>query len=165
MQCPFCKELDRDRVIDSRPTESGRAIRRRRLCQACERRFTTRERIEETVRLTVVKKDGTRVAYDRSKMIGGVQRACWKRKISESTIVTMVDEVEEQIFRQFEREVPSRYIGRELARRLMTLDKVAYIRFASVNDDFQEVEDFVTTAQNVAERAQRDDPDQQELFS
>jgi transcriptional repressor NrdR len=164
MQCPFCKELDRDRVIDSRPTDSGRSIRRRRLCSACGRRFSTRERVEETVRLAVVKKDGSRVAFDRSKMLSGLQRACWKRPISEDTLVALVDEVEEQVFREFEREVPSRYIGRELARRLMKVDKVAYVRFASVCEGFQGLEEFVETVQDVADQARQQTPGQQELF-
>src|SRR5437016_3931075 len=148
MQCPFCKELDKDRVIDSRPTDSGQAIRRRRQCDACGRRFTTRERIDETVRLSVVKKDGTRVAYDRMKMLSGLQRACWKRPIAADTLAKLVDEVEEQIFREFEREVPSQFIGDQIAARLMAVDKVAYLRFASVNQDFQGLHDFVEKARD-----------------
>ena len=93
MQCPFCKEVDKDRVIDSRPTEAGQAIRRRRVCDACARRFTTRERIEETVRLAVIKKDGLRVAYDRTKMLSGLQRASWKRPIPADTLAKIVDDV------------------------------------------------------------------------
>jgi len=164
MQCPYCKEVDQDRVIDSRPTDAGKSIRRRRLCEACNRRFSTRERIEETVRLAVVKKDGSRLAYDRSRMLAGLQRACWKRPISEDTLVALVDEVEEQIFREFEREVTSTYIGREIARRLMAVDKVAYVRFASVNDEFQALEDFIRTAREVEDRAQKETPGQQDLF-
>ena len=164
MQCPFCKELDQDRVIDSRPTDSGQAIRRRRQCDACGRRFTTRERIDETVRLSVVKKDGTRVTYDRTKMLSGVQRACWKRPIPADTLARLVEEVEEQVFREFEREVPSRFIGDQIANRLMALDKVAYLRFASVNQDFQGLHDFVEKARDVADRAEREAPGQQDLF-
>lgn len=164
MQCPYCKELDKDRVIDSRPTDAGRSIRRRRLCEACNRRFSTRERVEETVRLAVIKKDGSRVAFDRAKMLAGLQRACWKRPISEDTLVAMVDEVEEQVFRDFEREVPSDFIGRELGRRLLAVDKVAYVRFASVSEEFQALEDFMRAAREVDERAQRESPGQQDLF-
>lgn len=164
MQCPFCKELDRDRVIDSRPTDAGRSIRRRRVCEACNRRFTTRERIEETVRLSIIKKDGTRVAYDRAKMLSGLQRACWKRPVPADALAALVDEVEEQLFREFEREAPSSFIAKELSRRLARLDKVAYVRFASVNEGFQAVEDFVQSAREVQERARADAPGQQDLF-
>ncbi|MCK6482680.1 MAG: transcriptional repressor NrdR [Phycisphaerae bacterium] len=164
MQCPFCREIDRDRVIDSRPTDSGRSIRRRRLCEACKRRFTTRERIDETVRMSVIKKDGTRVAFDRTKMLAGLQRACWKRPVSEDALNRLVDEVEELVFREFEREVPSSFIGRELAKRLAGLDKVSYVRFASVTENFQVVEDFVETARQIEERARHEAPGQQELF-
>lgn len=164
MQCPFCKEIDKDRVIDSRPTDGGRAIRRRRECEACGRRFSTRERTEETVRLAVIKKDGTRVTYDRGKMVSGLQRACWKRPVPTDAINKLVDDVEELVFREFEREVPSSFIGNELAKRLLTLDKVAYIRFASVNEDFQGLEDFVRMAREASARAEREAPGQQELF-
>src|SRR5262249_46268568 len=153
-------ELGKDRVIDSRPTDSGQTIRRRRQCDACGRRFTTRERIDETVRLSVIKKDGTRVAYDRTKMLSGLQRACWKRPIPADTLAKVVEDVEEQIFRDFEREVPSRYIGDQIATRLMGLDKVAYLRFASVNQDFQGLHDFIDKARDVADRAERDAPGQ-----
>lgn len=164
MQCPYCKELDKDRVIDSRPTDSGQSIRRRRLCEACNRRFTTRERIDETVRLSVVKKDGARVAFDRTKMLAGLQRACWKRPIAADVLARLVDEVEEEIFRVFEREVPATFIGSQLARRLLAVDKVAYLRFASVNEQFQNIEDFVESARDVAQRAQHEAPGQQDLF-
>lgn len=164
MQCPFCKEIDKDRVIDSRPSDAGQSVRRRRHCEACGRRFTTRERVEETVRLSVIKRDGTRVAYDRQKMFTGLQRACWKRPVPMDALNKIVDEVEEQVFRDFDREVPSKYLGDELARRLLAVDKVAYLRFVSVNESFQALQDFVDKARETADRAQRDAPGQQDLF-
>src|ERR1043166_8096798 len=99
MQCPYCKELDKDRVIDSRPTDSGQSIRRRPQCDACGARFTTRERIDETVRLSVVNKDGTRVAFDRAKMLAGLQKAVHKRPVPADALAKLVEEVEDQVFR------------------------------------------------------------------
>lgn len=164
MQCPFCKELDKDRVIDSRPTDSGQSIRRRRICEACGRRFTTRERIDESVRLSVVKKDGTRVAYDRNKMLAGLQRACWKRPVAAEVLAKIVDETEEDIFREHEREVSAGDIGRSLARRLLAVDKIAYLRYASVQEEFQNIDDFISAASDVAQRARQESPGQQDLF-
>ena len=96
MRCPFCKE-DKDKVVDSRSSEGGRVVRRRRLCLSCRRRFTTYERVEEAVKLTVVKKDGSRIPYDRSKIIAGVQKACYKRPISMQKITDLAIEIEEEI--------------------------------------------------------------------
>jgi len=164
MRCPFCKEVDRDRVIDSRLTEGGATVRRRRQCDACGRRFTTKERVESDVRLQVIKKDGSRVPYERAKILAGLQKACYKRPVSSQALQQLVDEVEEDIFRRFEREVDSRYIGSAVARRLRDLDKVAYVRFASVYREFQDLGDFVEEVRDVLDRAEAEVPGQQSLF-
>ncbi|MCK6458053.1 MAG: transcriptional regulator NrdR [Phycisphaerae bacterium] len=164
MQCPFCKEQSNDKVIDSRATEAGRVIRRRRQCLACGKRYTTYERIEETIRLMVVKKDGNRAPYDRAKIFAGMQRACWKRPVSDEMLQRAVDEVEDEIFRRFDREVSSRTIGALAANRLRQLDPIAYIRFASIDREFQEVGDFIQEAQDVLDESLKETPGQQELF-
>jgi len=163
MRCPYCK-ADNDKVVDSRSSEGGAAIRRRRLCLSCGRRFTTYERVDEAVKLSVIKKDGTRVAYDRNKLLAGLQRACWKRPVSHEQLMRIVEAVEEEIFRNFDREVPSRFIGQEAAKRLRQVDKVAYVRFASVYREFQDVGEFIEEAQEVMELSLQETPGQQELF-
>lgn len=148
MRCPFCKE-DKDRVVDSRSSDSGRVIRRRRQCLACKRRFTTYEKTSDSFKLHVVKKDKSRVPYDREKVIGGVQKACYKRPVSAEDIQLVADKAEEDIFRRFDKEVTSAFIGECVMKHLRDLDKVAYIRFASVYRDFQdagELLDEVTKA-------------------
>lgn len=165
MQCPFCKEQRTDKVIDSRATEGGKVIRRRRVCEACGKRFTTYERVEDSARLLVIKKDGSRAPFEHEKLLGGVQRACWKRPISVDQLQTLVDEVEEEVFRKFDREVPSSYLGRAVAVRLYKIDKVAYLRFASMYHEFQVVDDFIREAQDILARDQRDIIGQQELFN
>ncbi len=142
MKCPFCKE-DRDKVIDSRSSDGGRVIRRRRQCLACERRFTTYERISESFRLFVVKKDHSRVPYDREKIIAGLQKACYKRPISIEQLQAITDKVEESIFRSFDKEVSSAFIGEAVMRQLRKIDKVAYIRFASIYRDFRDAGDLI----------------------
>lgn len=164
MQCPYCKEQRRDKVIDSRATEGGKVIRRRRECPSCERRYTTYERVEETTRLLVVKKDGSRVPYEREKLFGGLQRACWKRPISVETQQDIVNDVEEAIFREFDREVPSRTLGNAVAVRLRKIDKIAYLRFASLYHEFQVVDDFIEEAKAILDRDRTDVAGQQDLF-
>jgi len=164
MRCPFCKELDADRVIDSRLSDGGATIRRRRKCEACGRRFTTKERIETEVRLHVVKKDGTRVPYDRGKILAGLQKACYKRPVSIEDLQAIVEKVEDTIFHRFEREVSSQVIGAEAARRRRDLDKIAYVRFASVYREFQDLGEFVEEVKDVMERAETEAPGQQMLF-
>ncbi|KPK77611.1 MAG: hypothetical protein AMJ79_02665 [Phycisphaerae bacterium SM23_30] len=162
MRCPFCKE-DKDKVVDSRSSEGGRIVRRRRLCLACQRRFTTYERAEDSIKLTVVKKDGSRVPYDRQRIIAGVQKACYKRPISLKQIEDLAEEVEEEIFRRQGQEVSSRFIGEETITRLRKLDKVAYVRYASVYKEFADPDQFVSEAQELKQHPQ--DPDgQQKLF-
>ena len=153
MRCPFCKE-DEDKVVDSRSSDGGRVIRRRRQCLRCNRRFTTYERLDEGVKLTVVKKDGSRVPYNRSMIIAGVQKACYKRPISMEQINSLAEDVEEEILRLPGQEVSSRLIGELTMKRLSQLDKVAYIRFASVYHDFQQVDQFIEEARGVLDQSQ-----------
>lgn len=135
MRCPFCKE-DKDKVIDSRSSEGGRVIRRRRMCLACDRRFTTYEKIGESFKLNIIKKDGTRVPYEREKTISGLQKACYKRPVSAEKIQEIADKIEEEIFRNFDKECSSRFLGEAAMKYLRSVDKVAYIRFASVYREF-----------------------------
>lgn len=142
MRCPFCKE-DKDKVIDSRSSDTGRIIRRRRQCLACNRRFTTYEKIGGSFKLSVVKKDNSRIPYDRDKIIAGLQKACYKREVSAEQIQQIADKVEEDIFRNFDKEVSSAFIGESVMRHLRGIDKVAYIRFASVYRDFKDAGELI----------------------
>ncbi len=164
MRCPYCKEY-RDRVIDSRATEGGTVVRRRRQCLSCTKRYTTYERVEATSKLLVIKKDGSRAQYVREKLLSGLQRACWKLPIGLEALEALVDEVEEEVFRKFDREVPSSHLGAAVAVRLRKLDKVAYLRYASLYHEFQLVDDFIQEAQDILDRDQRDVAGQQDLFS
>jgi len=139
--CPFC-EKDDDRVVDSRGIEGGRSIRRRRECHKCGKRYSTYERIDQSARLAVVKRDGSRVPFDANKVLQGLQAACGKRPIPEDQKIAIVREVEEELRRLFEREVPSGEIGRLVAQHLRTIDKIAYIRFASEYLDFQNIDEL-----------------------
>ena len=142
MKCPFCKE-DQDRVIDSRSSDNGRVIRRRRQCLACKRRFTTYEKVNEDFRLFVVKKDNSRVPYDREKVISGLEKACYKRPVSAEQILQIADKAEETIFRSFDKEVSSAFIGESVMKQLRRVDKVAYIRFASIYRDFRDAGELI----------------------
>ena len=155
MICPFCEHND-DKVIDSRASDGGRVVRRRRQCLRCKRRFTTYERVEETARLTVIKRDGTREPFDREKVLRGVQAACGKRPIPEDAKISLVDAVEEEVHQEFDREAPSRIIGEKVMAKLRGLDEVAYVRFASEHHRFetagdiaQEVEELRNTPKDV----------------
>ena len=141
MKCPFCGE-DTTRVIDSRPADDNSSIRRRRLCDACQKRFTTYEKVE-TIPLVVIKKDNNREQYDRSKIEAGVLRACHKRPISINQINELVDAVETEIFNREEREISSKEIGEMVMERLKNLEAVAYVRFASVYREFKDVNTFM----------------------
>ncbi|MGW8257089.1 MAG: transcriptional regulator NrdR [Thermoguttaceae bacterium] len=141
MKCPFCHK-DNDRVIDSRASEDGFAIRRRRECLACKRRYTTYEHIEGTT-IKIVKKDGTREPFDRVKIKLGLEKACWKRPISDAQLEKILSEVENEIDSNFDSEVESRHVGELVMRRLRSLDQVAFVRFASVYRQFKDVRDFV----------------------
>ncbi len=151
MRCPFCKE-DRDRVIDSRSSDAGRVIRRRRQCLACKKRFTTYEKIGESFKLYVVKKDNSRVPFNREKIIAGLQKACYKRPVSVEQIQQVADKVEEDIFRNFDKEVSSAFIGESVMKQLRAVDKVAYIRFASVYRDFQDAGELIEEVSEVISR-------------
>lgn len=149
MKCPFCSH-ENTRVIDSRPTEDDSSIRRRRVCDECGKRFTTYEKIE-TIPLIVIKKDNNREAYDRSKVEGGLIRACHKRPVSAKQIGTLADEVENEIFSRAEKEISSRTIGELLMNRLKDLDAVAYVRFASVYREFKDVNTFMDELKKLLE--------------
>ena len=140
MMCVFCRH-DETKVIDTRMSESF-VIRRRRECLKCGRRFTTHERVEESS-MKVVKKDGSRVPFDREKLRIGLEKACYKRPISAEQIDEIVRDVESDVNDNFEKEVPSRYIGEKVFNRLRALDHVAFVRFASVYREFQDVRDFM----------------------
>ncbi len=141
MKCPFCGHME-DKVIDSRPTEEGSAIRRRRECIKCNSRFTTYEKIEDTP-LMVIKKDGTRQIFDRNKVVNCVMKACSKRPVSLQQAEDLAHEVEQQIMNTVKREVNSSEIGEHIMCHLKELDEVAYVRFASVYKQFKDVDTFM----------------------
>ena len=141
MKCPFCESPD-TKVIDSRPTEEGHAIRRRRGCDKCGKRFTTYEKVEETI-LMVAKKDSRREVFDRSKVLNGIVKACEKRPVTMTQMEAMVDEIEKTLNNLMEKEVDSTFIGELVMERLKDLDEVAYVRFASVYRQFTDINTFV----------------------
>ena len=141
MRCPFCDNQE-TKVIDSRPTEDGHAIRRRRECERCSRRFTTYEKVEEVI-LMVVKKDGSREAFDRLKIMNGIIKACEKRPVTVATIENMVDQIERGLNNMMEKEIDSSFIGELIMDQLKDVDQVAYVRFASVYRQFTDVNTFV----------------------
>ena len=142
MKCPYCGAQDKDHVLDSRPVREGAAIKRRRECEVCARRFTTFEEIEE-LRLTVVKRQGrAREPFDRAKLRRAIELACTKRPISEEQITAMVDEIERLLYNRQDKEVESSEIGEMVMERLRSLDQVAYVRFASVYRQFEDVQEF-----------------------
>ena len=141
MKCPFCDNID-TKVIDSRPAEDGHAIRRRRVCGKCDSRFTTYEKVEEVI-LMVIKRDGSRQAFDRMKVMNGIVKACEKRPVSMDTIEYMVDQIERGLNNMMKKEVESSFIGELIMKQLRKVDQVAYVRFASVYRDFADVETFV----------------------
>lgn len=141
MRCPFCRHRN-NRVVDSRMSGDGAAIRRRRICSSCKRRFTTYERVEESAPM-VVKKDGRREPYDRAKVIAGIKRACEKRPVSMETIEQLADKVEALVAERGEREVPSSVIGGAIMTGLHEIDQVAYVRFASVYRSFKDIDEFM----------------------
>jgi transcriptional repressor NrdR len=160
--CPFCEAND-DKVIDSRASDAGRVVRRRRECLKCSKRFTTYERVEESARLMVVKRDGTHVPFNRENVLRGVNAAIGKRGVSEEAKVKMVEEVEEEVHREFEREVPSRIIGEKVMAKLRETDSVAYVRFASEYYKFENVGQMVEELKELDSR-QKDVKDQAKLF-
>jgi transcriptional repressor NrdR len=149
VKCPFCGHL-KDKVVDSRESGGGDAIRRRRECLECGRRFTSYERIEEIPYL-VVKKDGRREAFDRNKLMAGLMRACEKRPVSAKALSEIVDEVEQRLNDSAEREIAASEIGEHVMARLRELDKVAYVRFASVYRKFEDVQEFMAELRDLLE--------------
>ncbi len=153
MRCPFCQHMD-DRVIDSRLSKEGDMIRRRRECTHCLRRFTTYERVEETLPL-VIKKDGRRENFDRGKILAGLHKACEKRPISVETLEKLVDRIEQKLQEGGEREIPSRVVGEQIMLELQNLDEVAYVRFASVYRSFKDVNEFMSEVKELLEKGQK----------
>lgn len=141
MKCPYCGDFD-NKVIDSRMSKDGIAVRRRRECVGCSRRFTTYERVEE-MPIMLIKKDGRREPFDRNKILIGISKACEKRPISVNTIEQFVDDLERELHDLGEKEIPSSFIGERIMAKLHILDPVAYVRFASVYREFKDVNDFV----------------------
>jgi len=153
LRCPFCQNMD-DRVIDSRLSKDGDMIRRRRECSHCQRRFTTYERVEETLPL-VIKKDGRREIFDRGKILAGLQRACEKRPISVTVLEKLIERIEQRLQDVGEREVHSRQIGEQIMQELQSLDEVAYVRFASVYRSFKDVNEFMNEVKELLEKGQK----------
>ena len=149
MKCPFCGH-ENTRVIDSRPAEENNSIRRRRVCDECDKRFTTYEKVE-TIPLIVIKKDDNRETYDRSKIEAGVLRACHKRPISANQINRLVEEVETEIFNMEEKEISSQVVGEIVMNKLKNLEAVAYVRFASVYREFKDINTFMDELKKVLE--------------
>jgi transcriptional repressor NrdR len=149
VKCPFCGST-KDKVVDSRESGLGDAIRRRRECQDCSRRFTSYERIEEIPYL-VIKRDGRREAFDRAKLMAGLHRACEKRPVSAKDLATLADDVEQMVQDSVDREVETKVIGEMVVERLKELDKVAYVRFASVYRRFEDVQEFVAELRDLLE--------------
>ena len=150
MKCPYCGFED-TRVIDSRPSKDRCAIRRRRLCEMCQKRFTTYEKVE-TMPLIVIKKDNNREQYDRTKIEAGILRACHKRPISVNRINQLIDDVETEIFNREEKEIPSSVIGEIVMDKLKDLEAVAYVRFASVYREFKDVNTFMNELKKILDK-------------
>lgn len=141
MKCPFCAHLE-DKVIDSRPTDEGSAIRRRRECLNCSKRFTTYEKIEN-ITFMVIKKDKSRAVFDRAKVMNGIIKACEKRPVSMSDIEKIVEEIENYVYSSQKKEISTHEIGEMIMTRLKDLDDVAYVRFASVYRQFKDINTFM----------------------
>ena len=154
MKCPFCESPD-TKVIDSRPTEEGHAIRRRRGCDKCGKRFTTYEKVEETI-LMVAKKDSRREVFDRSKVLNGIVKACEKRPVTMTQMDAMVDEIERTLNNLIEKEVDSNYIGELVMEELKKVDEVAYVRFASVYRQFTDVNTFIKEIEKLIGKQETD---------
>lgn len=150
MKCPFCGTVE-DKVIDSRTTKEGDAIRRRRECLQCGKRFTSYERVDDIVPM-VVKKDGRRESFDRIKLLGGLKRACEKRPISVDMLDGVVDSVEKKLVGLGVKEIPSTWVGEEVMSCLRDMDKVAYVRFASVYRQFKDINELMDEVKNLFEQ-------------
>ena len=150
MKCPFCDDVE-DKVVDSRMAKEGEVIRRRRECLSCKRRYTTYERVEETMP-AVVKKDGRREPFDRGKIVSGLKKACEKRPIGTATIESVTDRIEKRIQDMGETEIVSTAVGEEVMRELSQLDQVAYVRFASVYREFKDIDQFMDEIKTLAQQ-------------
>jgi transcriptional repressor NrdR len=153
MKCPFCG-YEKDKVVDSRPSQDGRSIRRRRKCSSCGRRFTTYEYIED-VSLTIIKNDKRREPFDRQKLSRGIELACKKRPISAKKIESIVDEIEEELQNLSRKEITSQEAGELVMKKLKELDEVAYVRFASVYRKFKDMNEFFAELKALLEEKQR----------
>ncbi len=153
MKCPYCGD-ENTRVIDSRPAEDGDSIRRRRQCDACNKRFTTYEKVE-TIPIFVIKKDNTREPYDRAKIEKGIMLSVRKRSVPAEKITNMIDDIENTIFNMDTKEIPSSVIGELIMEGLQKLDQVAYVRFASVYREFQDVDTFMAELQKILTRNEK----------
>ena len=150
MKCPFCGH-ENTRVIDSRPADDNNSIRRRRVCDECDKRFTTYEKVE-TIPIIIIKKDNNRETYDRKKIEAGVLRACHKRPVPASAITQLVDEVETEVFNYEDKEIPSDVIGELVMNKLKDIDAVAYVRFASVYRQFKDINTFLSEIQDMMKK-------------
>ncbi|MCC6427970.1 MAG: transcriptional repressor NrdR [Phycisphaerales bacterium] len=162
MICPYCN-ANNDKVIDSRESDAARVVRRRRECLACSKRFTTYERVEQTARLVVIKRDGSRAPFLRDNVMRGIMAAFGKRPIPEDVKEHIVDQIEEELHREFDREVESRVVGERVMQKLKDLDEVAYIRFASEYRKFKNVDDLLLELAQLQNRV-KDVKNQQKLF-
>jgi transcriptional repressor NrdR len=158
MRCPFCRNRG-NRVVDSRLSGDGATIRRRRMCSACKKRFTTYERVEEIAAM-VVKKDGRREPFERSKIVAGIKRACEKRPVSMETIEQIADRVEAAVAESGERESASSFIGEIVMNELHRIDQVAYVRFASVYRSFKDIEEFMHELEDLI-RLRKESPERE----
>lgn len=164
MQCPFCQVND-DKVIDSREVDAGASIRRRRECKKCGKRFTTYEHVEQNARLTVIKRDGNRVPFDREKLMGGLLKSAYKRPISADQLAKVVENIEAELFKRGHKEVESTEIGRLCVDQLKRLDHVAYVRFASVYMKIANIDDLLEEMMEVKQtQPEPPRPDQGILF-
>ena len=150
MRCPFCDNED-TKVIDSRPIDDGKAIRRRRECEKCVKRFTTYEKVETTI-IMIIKKDGSRQAFDRDKLMNGIIKACEKRPVALADIERVVDSIERGLNNMMEKEVKSTFLGELVMEQLKDLDEVAYVRFASVYRSFKDVNTFIKEIEALVEK-------------
>jgi transcriptional repressor NrdR len=150
MRCPYCKQ-ENDKVIDSRSANEGAVIRRRRECEACSKRYTTYERIEE-IPIYVIKKDLRREPYERVKVLSGIYKACEKRPIPVADQEKIADDLEKMVREKYDKEIPSKEIGEYIMRHLARLDQVAYVRFASVYRDFQDISHFMKEIKQMIQR-------------
>ena len=150
MKCPFCGH-ENTRVIDSRPADDNNSIRRRRVCDECDKRFTTYEKVE-TIPIIIIKKDNNRESYNREKIENGVMKACHKRPISADQLTGIVDEVETEIYAREEKEIPSSIIGELIMDKLKDIDTVAYVRFASVYREFKDINTFMDELKKVLDK-------------